>query len=59
MSFDFAGIPHHVPTQLQLMSLRLEPGMIIWPASNIGRNRSAEDVKLENQYDLGADLGFE
>lgn len=50
MSGEFPNIPHRTPGQPYPLSGRIEPGMVICLESYVGWDRSAEGVKLEDQF---------
>lgn len=50
MAGEFPNIPHHVDGKAYPLPGHLEPGMIICVESYVGWDRSAQGVKLENQY---------
>lgn len=55
MSGEFPNIPHRAPGKPYPLPGQLEPGMIICLESYIGWDRSAEGVKLEDQFLIHAD----
>jgi Xaa-Pro aminopeptidase len=50
MAGEFPNIPHHEPGRPYPLPGALEPGMIVCLESYVGWDRSAEGVKLEDQF---------
>ena len=47
---EFPNIPHHDPLKPYPLTGQIEPGMVLCLESYVGSPRTAQGVKLENQY---------